>query len=90
MPSPACLLACSWRLAGAAAASQLLRPRCGAGCTGGGGSPSGLLVIDAESGEVVCAQAAEAPRPLASNTKLFTTATALGLLGPDNADRRPR
>jgi D-alanyl-D-alanine carboxypeptidase/D-alanyl-D-alanine-endopeptidase (penicillin-binding protein 4) len=51
--------------------------------TAGGGSSSGLLVVDAESGEVVCAQAADTPRPLASNTKLFTTAAALSLLGPE-------
>jgi D-alanyl-D-alanine carboxypeptidase/D-alanyl-D-alanine-endopeptidase (penicillin-binding protein 4) len=49
----------------------------------GGGSSSGLLVMDAESGEVVCAQSAETPRPLASNTKLFTTAAALSLIGPE-------
>jgi D-alanyl-D-alanine carboxypeptidase/D-alanyl-D-alanine-endopeptidase (penicillin-binding protein 4) len=49
----------------------------------GGGSSSGLLVMDAESGEVVCAQAADTPRPLASNTKLFTTAAALSLIGPE-------
>jgi D-alanyl-D-alanine carboxypeptidase/D-alanyl-D-alanine-endopeptidase (penicillin-binding protein 4) len=48
----------------------------------GGGSSSGLLVMDAESGEVLCAKAADRPRPLASNTKLFTTAAALALLGP--------
>jgi serine-type D-Ala-D-Ala carboxypeptidase/endopeptidase (penicillin-binding protein 4) len=47
----------------------------------GGGSSSGLLVVDAESGEVICAQAADTPRPLASNTKLFTTAAALSLIG---------
>jgi D-alanyl-D-alanine carboxypeptidase/D-alanyl-D-alanine-endopeptidase (penicillin-binding protein 4) len=51
--------------------------------TAGGGSASGLLVMDAETGEVVCAQAAETPRPLASNTKLFTTSTALALIGPE-------
>ena len=51
--------------------------------TAGGGSASGLLVVDAESGEVICAQAADTPRPLASNTKLFTTAAALSLLGPE-------
>jgi D-alanyl-D-alanine carboxypeptidase/D-alanyl-D-alanine-endopeptidase (penicillin-binding protein 4) len=49
----------------------------------GGGSSSGLLVVDAESGEVVCAQDADTPRPLASNTKLFTTSAALSLLGPE-------
>jgi D-alanyl-D-alanine carboxypeptidase/D-alanyl-D-alanine-endopeptidase (penicillin-binding protein 4) len=51
--------------------------------TRGGGSASGLLVVEAESGEVVCAQAPETQRPLASNMKLFTTATALSRLGPD-------
>ena len=51
--------------------------------TAGGGSQSGLIVIEAESGEVVCAQNPETPRPLASNTKLFTTAAALALLGPE-------
>jgi serine-type D-Ala-D-Ala carboxypeptidase/endopeptidase (penicillin-binding protein 4) len=49
----------------------------------GGGASSGLLVVDAESGEVVCAQDADTPRPLASNTKLFTTSAALSLLGPE-------
>jgi D-alanyl-D-alanine carboxypeptidase/D-alanyl-D-alanine-endopeptidase (penicillin-binding protein 4) len=49
----------------------------------GGGSSSGLVVVDAESGEVVCAQAADTPRPLASNTKLFTTSAALALLGAE-------
>jgi serine-type D-Ala-D-Ala carboxypeptidase/endopeptidase (penicillin-binding protein 4) len=51
--------------------------------TAGGGSQSGLIVEDAESGEVLCAQNPETPRPLASNTKLFTTAAALALLGPE-------
>jgi len=49
----------------------------------GGGSSSGLMVVDAESGEVVCAQAADTPRPLASNTKLFTTSAALAKIGPE-------
>ncbi len=49
----------------------------------GGGSASGLFVIDAESGKVVCARAAKTPRSLASNTKLFTTATALARFGPE-------
>jgi D-alanyl-D-alanine carboxypeptidase/D-alanyl-D-alanine-endopeptidase (penicillin-binding protein 4) len=48
----------------------------------GGGASSGLVVIDAETGEVVCASGATTPRPLASNTKLFTTSTALAKLGP--------
>ncbi len=50
----------------------------------GGGGASGLFVIDAGSGSVVCARAATRPRPLASNTKLFTTATALARLGPQS------
>jgi D-alanyl-D-alanine carboxypeptidase/D-alanyl-D-alanine-endopeptidase (penicillin-binding protein 4) len=49
----------------------------------GGGSASGLFVIDAESGKPVCARAAKAPRILASNTKLFTTSTALSRFGPE-------
>jgi len=49
----------------------------------GGGASSGLVVEDAETGEVVCAQAADTPRPLASNTKLFTTSAALAKLGPE-------
>jgi len=49
----------------------------------GGGSASGLLVVEAESGDVVCAADPQRPRPLASNMKLFTTATALSRLGPD-------
>ncbi|MFL5901310.1 MAG: D-alanyl-D-alanine carboxypeptidase/D-alanyl-D-alanine-endopeptidase [Solirubrobacterales bacterium] len=48
----------------------------------GGGSASGLYVIDGETGMPVCARAAKRRRPLASNMKLFTTATALSRLGP--------
>jgi serine-type D-Ala-D-Ala carboxypeptidase/endopeptidase (penicillin-binding protein 4) len=51
--------------------------------TRGGGSASGLLVVEAESGDVVCAKAANRPRLLASNMKLFTTAAALSKLGPE-------
>jgi len=47
----------------------------------GGGSASGLFVIDGETGAPVCARAAGKPRPLASNMKLFTTSTALARLG---------
>jgi serine-type D-Ala-D-Ala carboxypeptidase/endopeptidase (penicillin-binding protein 4) len=47
----------------------------------GGGGASGLLVIDGETGKTVCARAPGRQRPLASNMKLFTTATALGRLG---------
>jgi D-alanyl-D-alanine carboxypeptidase/D-alanyl-D-alanine-endopeptidase (penicillin-binding protein 4) len=52
--------------------------------TRGGGNASGLLVVEAESGDVVCARAAQRQRPLASNMKLFTTATALSRLDPDS------
>ena len=50
----------------------------------GGGSASGLFVIDGETGDPVCARAPARQRPLASNMKLFTTATALGRLGPQS------
>jgi serine-type D-Ala-D-Ala carboxypeptidase/endopeptidase (penicillin-binding protein 4) len=49
----------------------------------GGGQASGLFVVDARTGKPVCARAARRARPLASNTKIFTTATALSELGPD-------
>jgi serine-type D-Ala-D-Ala carboxypeptidase/endopeptidase (penicillin-binding protein 4) len=51
--------------------------------TRGGGQASGLLVVETESRDVVCARAAGRQRPLASNMKLFTTATALSRLDPD-------
>jgi D-alanyl-D-alanine carboxypeptidase/D-alanyl-D-alanine-endopeptidase (penicillin-binding protein 4) len=66
--------------AGAASSScQQMRER----LVYGGGSASGLFVIDAVSGKPVCARAAKAPRILASNTKLFTTSTALSRFGPE-------
>ncbi len=49
----------------------------------GGGAASGLFVVDADSGQPVCARAAKQPRSLASNTKLFTTSTALSRFGPE-------
>jgi serine-type D-Ala-D-Ala carboxypeptidase/endopeptidase (penicillin-binding protein 4) len=49
----------------------------------GGGPASGLLVVDAETEDVLCASAPSRFRPLASNMKLFTTATALSRLGPE-------
>ena len=77
----ACLLA-ALAATGAAAASktctqmrQLLHR--------GGGSQSGLVVLDAGSGKVVCGSAAKRQRPLASNMKMFTTGTVLAELGPD-------
>jgi D-alanyl-D-alanine carboxypeptidase/D-alanyl-D-alanine-endopeptidase (penicillin-binding protein 4) len=48
----------------------------------GGGGASGLFVVDADSGQAVCARAAKRRRPLASNMKLFTTSTALSRFGP--------
>ncbi|HEY5943265.1 MAG TPA: D-alanyl-D-alanine carboxypeptidase [Solirubrobacterales bacterium] len=50
----------------------------------GGGSASGLLVVDAETEQVLCASAPGRSRPLASNMKLFTTAAALSKLGPEH------
>lgn len=50
--------------------------------TAGGGSQSGLMVMNAETEEVVCAAGATKMLPLASNTKLFTTSTALAKIGP--------
>jgi serine-type D-Ala-D-Ala carboxypeptidase/endopeptidase (penicillin-binding protein 4) len=49
----------------------------------GGGGASGLFVVDGETGAPVCARAAGRSRPLASNMKLFTTATALARIGPE-------
>jgi D-alanyl-D-alanine carboxypeptidase/D-alanyl-D-alanine-endopeptidase (penicillin-binding protein 4) len=42
------------------------------------------MVLDAGSGKVVCRRKVATQRPLASNMKLFTTATALARLGPDS------
>jgi len=47
----------------------------------GGGTASGLVVVD-ESRGTVCTQSPNRARSLASNTKLFTTATTLARLGP--------
>jgi D-alanyl-D-alanine carboxypeptidase/D-alanyl-D-alanine-endopeptidase (penicillin-binding protein 4) len=49
----------------------------------GGGTSSGLFVIEADTGRPVCARTPRRPRPLASNMKLFTTSTVLSRLGPD-------
>jgi D-alanyl-D-alanine carboxypeptidase/D-alanyl-D-alanine-endopeptidase (penicillin-binding protein 4) len=68
--------------AGAAQASQTC-DQMRAWLDQGGGSASGLMVVDTESGKVVCASAPGRPRSLASNMKLFTTSTALSRLGPE-------
>jgi serine-type D-Ala-D-Ala carboxypeptidase/endopeptidase (penicillin-binding protein 4) len=79
-------------LAAALAALLLLAPaaqaspscdRMRAWLSQGGGGASGLLVVDAESEQVLCAKAPGRARPLASNMKLFTTATALAKLSPE-------
>ncbi len=67
-----------------AATPERLCPSLRARLVRGGGSASGLLVIDAQTGVPVCARAAKKPRPLASNMKLFTTSTALSRLGPQS------
>lgn len=48
-----------------------------------GGSRTGLFVLEAESGTVVCRKASQRRRVLASNMKLFTTAAALTMFGVD-------
>ncbi len=80
IPALAACLGLLLALAGPAAAAN----SCGqmkAWLNAGGGHSSGLLVVDAETGEVVCSVRADQPRPLASNTKLFTTSAALARLG---------
>jgi D-alanyl-D-alanine carboxypeptidase/D-alanyl-D-alanine-endopeptidase (penicillin-binding protein 4) len=64
---------------GASSVCQQMRHR----LVSGGGTASGLFVVDAETGKAVCARAAKQPRSLASNTKLFTTAAALTRFGPE-------
>jgi D-alanyl-D-alanine carboxypeptidase/D-alanyl-D-alanine-endopeptidase (penicillin-binding protein 4) len=49
----------------------------------GGGQASGLFVLDAETGRVLCRRAPSRRFSLASNMKLFTTATAIARLGPE-------
>ncbi len=49
----------------------------------GGGQASGLIVLEAQTGQVVCQRAAQRQLSLASNMKLFTTSTALDRLGPN-------
>jgi D-alanyl-D-alanine carboxypeptidase/D-alanyl-D-alanine-endopeptidase (penicillin-binding protein 4) len=49
----------------------------------GAGAYSGALVVDASSGKRLFSWKSATPRVLASNTKLFTTATALARFGVD-------
>jgi serine-type D-Ala-D-Ala carboxypeptidase/endopeptidase (penicillin-binding protein 4) len=66
-------------VAGAKNACRQMRQR----LVAGGGVASGLFVVDAGTGKAVCARTAKRPRILASNTKLFTTSTALTRFGPE-------
>jgi serine-type D-Ala-D-Ala carboxypeptidase/endopeptidase (penicillin-binding protein 4) len=63
---------------GASGSCQEMRQR----LVRGGGGASGLYVIDGETGRAVCGLAAKRQRRLASNMKLYTTATALSRFGP--------
>ena len=65
--------------AGAAEACRQLRER----LVAGGGQASGLYVLEADTGRVLCSRAPNRRLPLASNMKIFTTATALGRFGPE-------
>lgn len=49
-----------------------------------GAGASGLFVMEARSNRVYCRSAAKRPRILASNMKIFTTATALNRFGPSH------
>jgi len=77
------VLAGSFPFAPEAAAGQGLCSTMRARLLAGGGHASGLLVVDAGTGRTVCARAAGRQRPLASNMKLFTTATALSRFGAE-------
>jgi D-alanyl-D-alanine carboxypeptidase/D-alanyl-D-alanine-endopeptidase (penicillin-binding protein 4) len=72
------LLACAGPAAAAAGSCGQMK----AWLKAGGGAQSGLVVVDTETEEVVCAAGATRMLPLASNTKLFTTSAALSKLGP--------
>jgi D-alanyl-D-alanine carboxypeptidase/D-alanyl-D-alanine-endopeptidase (penicillin-binding protein 4) len=86
MRRAAIALALAWAFllvaAGAAGAASHACDRMRAWLRQGGGSQSGLVVVDAASGRVVCGSAANRQRPLASNMKLFTSGTVLARLGP--------
>jgi D-alanyl-D-alanine carboxypeptidase/D-alanyl-D-alanine-endopeptidase (penicillin-binding protein 4) len=84
--APLCALTASLALLLALAGSASAADPCAqmtAWLHAGGGASSGLMVVDAETEEVVCESGADTPRPLASNTKLFTTSAALAKLGPN-------
>lgn len=72
-------------LAPAASAQAITQAELQSGLAGllrGAGGGSGAWVADADSESVLFASADGTPRALASNSKLFTTATALAKFGP--------
>jgi len=66
--------------AGASASAHATCPAMRTAARSGNSAPA-LMVRSLNSGKVVCSLNAGAPRSLASNTKIFTTVTALGRLG---------
>jgi len=84
MRRAAILLVCACAALAVLAAGAQASPSCDRmrSLLGHGASSSGLLVVDTADGRVLCSRAANRPRSLASNTKLFTTAAALSRLGP--------
>lgn len=51
------------------------------------GTVNGVRIVDAENGEILYESDPDVPRTPASNTKLFTTATAMDSLGEDHRFR---
>jgi D-alanyl-D-alanine carboxypeptidase/D-alanyl-D-alanine-endopeptidase (penicillin-binding protein 4) len=80
-----CVLACAlaWLLPAAGAEASGACAKMRHWLAQGSGGAAGLLVVDANSGKTLCSSAPSRPRILASNTKLFTTSTALTRLGPN-------
>jgi D-alanyl-D-alanine carboxypeptidase/D-alanyl-D-alanine-endopeptidase (penicillin-binding protein 4) len=66
----------------AAAGAATLKKTLSRAMSGAGGS-SGAYVMDSDTGKTLFSWRATAPRSLASNTKLFTSAAVLGRYGPD-------
>jgi D-alanyl-D-alanine carboxypeptidase/D-alanyl-D-alanine-endopeptidase (penicillin-binding protein 4) len=67
----------------AAATAQAALDRTLSRAMTGAGSSSGAYVMDADTNATVFRWRADTARPLASNTKLFTSAAVLGRYGPD-------
>src|SRR4051812_27378041 len=68
----------------AAAQAQTSLQRSLARQMAGAGSHSGAYVLDSETNQPLFASRADTKRTLASNTKLFTSAAALGRLGVES------